>query len=173
MAPIHFHIYCSLSNKNAEKSLIRLFLCWNNLIFISGMPWDQLLIWNTVRFRNESCVYLNVWVPAWSFGTISSTRCSWWTSWRAVSLLSLSLARSPSLIAFVRVWKLEISVYEVKMKGASKWRQLHTHTAPSSYKQYVAVYVAMRAAGLEDLIKASQQHTVWRLHAAHGAELLF
>lgn len=38
------------------------------------------------------------------------------------------------------------------------------HTAPSSYKQYVAVYVAMQAAGLEDHIKALQQHTVCQLH---------
>lgn len=63
----------------------------------------------------------------------------------------------PSLQAFVLMHAcvcacvLESHAYEVKMKGASQ-------TAPSSYKQYVAVYVAMQAAALSDLIKASEQH---------------
>lgn len=46
------------------------------------------------------------------------------------------------------------------------------HTAPSSYKQYVAVYVAMQAAGLEDHIKALQQHTVCQLHTLCTAQFM-
>lgn len=36
--------------------------------------------------------------------------------------------------------------------------------APSSHNQYLAVYVEMRAAELEDLIKASDQHTATATH---------
>lgn len=94
----------------------------DKIIFVS--KWSDLHLRHAMRSALDSkhsefqewelCVFK--WVPAWSFGTIGCTRCSWWTSWRAASS---SLSRTHSLQAFVHVcvsWKSK--VYEVKTKGA-------------------------------------------------------
>ena len=65
--------------------------------------------------------------------------------------------------------ELETHVCEVTMRGASK-NGGSTRTAPGSYRQYVAVNVAVRAVELGELIKASEQHT--QAKAPHRPELL-
>lgn len=92
MAQTKLHI-CTAVCKG-KKRQIRLF-CFE-MIWSSFQACHWISSWfetQCVWGMRVVCVCTEVWVPAWSFGTIRGTSCSRWTSWRAVSF-SLSFSSS-------------------------------------------------------------------------------
>ncbi len=163
-----------MDNKTAKKKADKIILCLNDLLFYFRHTMRSALDLNhSVLKEWELCV----------FKSASACVELWHRQMHQMFLMSLlegsfsSLSHSLWAIVCVCmcVWAGNQCVWSEDEGCFLVTAAPHTHTAPSSYKQYVAVYVAMLAAAFEDLIKASMQQKscVTTTHCTEGQSCWF